>query len=221
MNERRILVLIIPFFIIGAISHAIPDLQAYMLVLTPYILLIFGAFCVYTLLREQDNFLLLWLLVVFLVSFSLESLGVATGLIFGHYTYGTVLGMHILGVPPIIGFNWALVILAASRFVQRISSNIKPVIVATLAASLCVLFDVILEPLAIRLGYWNWAPTIHTFQSVPLQNYAAWFVIAFLSSFFLVRRVKPGNSRFCEIYILIQTGFFLITRIMLALFTEF
>lgn len=218
MNERRLLALIVPFFLIGAISHAIPFLQAYMLLLTPYILFFFGVICVYSLVQEQGRFMIIWLITVFLVSFSLEALGTATGLVFGQYSYGTVLGTHILGVPPIIGFNWVLVIVASSRFVQRIAAFKHSLSVAAMAAVLCVLFDTILEPLAIYLEYWIWAPARYTFQSVPLQNYIAWFVIAFFSSLFLVRRTKPGHSRFCELYIVIQTGFFLITRILLALF---
>lgn len=218
--EKIVIGLSIPFFLIGAIGHGVPLLYPYMLILTPFILLFFGILCAYTLTAEQGWKFLIWLSAVFLTSFFLEVLGVSTGLIFGNYNYGSVLGMHVLGVPPIIGFNWVFVIAGFSRLVRR-SPFVNTAVPAALAAALlCVFFDIILEPLAVQLNYWSWDPVRFHVQGIPLQNYAAWFVIAFFSSLFLYRLPKPGSSRFCEFYVGIQTVFFILTRIILALFSN-
>ena len=41
-----------------------------------------------------------------MAGFLIEALGVNTGIIFGHYSYGKGLGLKIFNTPVIIGINW-------------------------------------------------------------------------------------------------------------------
>ena len=46
--------------------------------------------------------------IIFFIGMIAEILGVQYGLIFGNYEYGNNLGLKILGVPLLIGFNWVI-----------------------------------------------------------------------------------------------------------------
>jgi putative membrane protein len=125
--------------------------------------------------KQQINRLLLWLLVVFILSLLIENVGVHTGLIFGQYSYGDVLWPFVINVPAVIGFAWIntlipSMILGAVLTKNKILHNHS--IVALLTGSLMVIFDMVLEPAAMKLNFWNWVG-----DTVPLQNYMAWFVL--------------------------------------------
>lgn len=211
--DRWLLIIVGFFFLVGVGGHTHPSLRPLMLVLTPYLLLVFGCIALGMAIKDRGLSVLWWAIPTFLATFGLEVLGVSTGLVFGPYEYGDVLGKNILSVPPIIGFNWVLVVLGASTFARRLFKTSNGALPAVVAALICVLFDFIMEPLAIRLGYWRWFG-----PSIPVKNYMAWFLIAYAATLptWLIR--KPGTSIFLEGYILIQALFFLLTRIALVLF---
>ncbi len=211
--DRWLLIIVGFFFLVGVGGHTHPSLRPLMLVLTPYLLFVFGSIALGMAIKDRGVSVLWWAIPTFLATFGLEVLGVSTGLVFGPYEYGDVLGKNILSVPPIIGFNWVLVVLGASTFARRLFKTSNGALPAVVAALICVLFDFIMEPLAIRLGYWRWFG-----PSIPVKNYMAWFLIAYAVALptWLIR--KPGTSIFLEGYILIQALFFLLTRIALVLF---
>lgn len=102
-----------------------------------------------------------------------EIVGVKTGLIFGEYQYGTVLGPGLFGVPLMIGVNWFLLVyLTGGVFNNKISNDF---LAATAGALLMVLMDLNLEPVAVKLEFWEWEN-----QKIPLSNYLGWFAIAFV-----------------------------------------
>lgn len=118
-----------------------------------------------------------WAIVVVLFSFFAETVGVKTGLVFGSYTYGSTLWPQLLGVPLAIGFAWLLMMLCSMALMQRLPKigQASSVIQVITIAILMTFFDWMMEPAAIKLGYWSWHD-----GRVPLQNYAAWFVISWL-----------------------------------------
>ncbi|WP_304225540.1 carotenoid biosynthesis protein [Gracilinema caldarium] len=182
-----------------------------MLLLTPYLLLICGGVVFILALQEEGAGILVWATPTFLVTVTLEALGVATGAIFGAYRYGPVLGKHFFNVPPIIGFNWVLVVLGFSRLVwSRFRIRYAP-LGAFVTALLCVLFDFIMEPVAIGLNYWTW-----TGGSIPLKNYAAWFLISYIFALPTWYLKESFKAKTLQGYILIQAGFFILLRFGLA-----
>ncbi len=102
-----------------------------------------------------------------------EIAGVQTGLIFGDYQYGPVLGPKIWGTPLMIGVNWAMLVYCAGSTVNRLVTDLNIWIKAALGAILMTLLDVLIEPVAMELNFWNWEDNI-----IPLQNYIAWFFVA-------------------------------------------
>lgn len=111
-----------------------------------------------------------------------EIIGVQTGLIFGEYQYGEVLGPKLLGVPLVIGLNWfMLVYITGGIFFTMIFNDH---IAAVAGALLMVLMDMAMEPVAVQLGFWKWEH-----NHIPVSNYLGWFAVAFLLHL-LYRKLK-------------------------------
>jgi putative membrane protein len=172
-----------------------------MLSMTPFVLLFMGLFVLHPEFLDRNWRLLWWALGIYLVTFSLEALGVATGLVFGDYGYGDTLGLKAVGVPLVIGFNWVLVVLGALAITRRVVSG--PLPVALFAAALTTAFDFVMEPVAIAFDYWTWAGTVP-----PLHNYAAWFAISFFVALsFEHLKVTTRNGLYIH-YFAVQLVFF-------------
>ena len=163
------------FFIVGIAGHFSEKFYDAMLALTPYILFGMGIFVLIISGVFRSEHFVKWFIVTYLITLSLEVIGVKTGKIFGDYVYGDVLGFKILGVPLIIGFNWLFVLSGAISLSSMISNN--KIIVVFLTAIFSVVFDYLLEPVAMKLGYWQWSDGI-----IPFQNYVAWFLISLTAS---------------------------------------
>jgi putative membrane protein len=199
---------ILIFYTVGLIGHLFEATRPLMLAITPYFLLLFGLIPLAPVIRERSRGVILWAASTLLITFFLEALGTHTGLIFGPYTYGSTLGFKLFKVPVVIALNWLIVIVAALSLTRSIRS---PYLAALLVGATAALFDFVMEPVAISLDYWIW----HT-PEIPLQNYLAWFVIAFVSALvFRLCRLKV-EDRIPVIYIAVQFIFFLILRLVLV-----
>ncbi|MFP4362693.1 MAG: carotenoid biosynthesis protein [Spirochaetia bacterium] len=208
-KEGILLLLLSIFFFVGFLGHLLPWTQELMAMLTPWVIGTAGILCAVFAVKASGYPLVIWMIIASVVTYFLEVLGVKTGLVFGAYCYGPVLGVGALGVPYVIGFNWVLVILGASQLVEGVVKN--PIAGAVGAAVIAVVFDFILEPVAIHLNYWTWSS-----GHIPLQNYAAWFVIGFAVALGYYLTPKNGRSAVPGYYFVIQTGFFLLLRFYLG-----
>lgn len=135
---------------------------------------------------------------VMLIGYGVEVAGVKTGLLFGTYAYGDVLGWKILETPPLIGVNWLIVIWGAFSLSLTIGVT-QPYRWFTTAVFATAL-DLLIEPVAVYFEWWTWATA-----KPPLQNYVAWFIIAAALGFLferypLVRKPRLGVAAFiCQI----------------------
>jgi putative membrane protein len=208
VNSKNALNILYVIYGVGVIGHSIQPLRELMLTLTPFTLLITGGLVIYFLIKD-NNEIGKWLVVTYLITFSLEVIGVKTGYVFGNYHYGYVLGPKIFETPIIIGLNWILVILGALIIAKKFIKN-SPVTIIIVAPLLAVIFDYILEPVAVKLNYWNWDGGI-----IPFQNYLAWYVIAFLfSAYFVLLKIELKNKLAAN-YFMIQFMFFIILNLVL------
>ncbi len=208
MNQNKLIIVLYIIFFVGLIGHIIPDLYFLMLKLTPYTLLLTGTFVLYFTFKKAELTFLIWCLIIYVVTFTLEVIGIKTGIIFGNYIYGDTLGFKLFGVPLIIGFNWVLVILGAITLSEQIDKNIF--LRALLTGTLAVLFDLVLEPVAIKLNYWNW-----TSGMIPLSNYYSWFAISFIASLLYDSLKIRINERLPEAYFMIQLIFFVLLSVFI------
>ena len=199
--------------------------RAWFVSLTPVNLLLMSLLLVWTQEGRGGNFYR-FLLLAFVTGMIVEMTGVNTGLLFGDYTYGDVLGPGIAGVPLVIGMNWFVVMIAAASFYRRVWSRTGARLSPSAGrlysglpwsldlvgiSALAVLFDWIMEPAANLLGFWTWAGD----GGIPSFNYACWFVVSlFLVSAMRTLRVQASNSFAVNLFI-IQSVFFLLIRIFL------
>jgi putative membrane protein len=207
MNRRELglTIAMVVMFAVGFVGHSLPATLPWMLALTPWFLFVFGALAILPVLLERQASFYLWAAAVLLATFFLEAAGTATGGIFGPYTYGGTLGPKLLRVPVVIAFNWVLVILGALILAGQLARNRWAS--AFLGAGFAAGFDFLLEPSAMRLGYWSWTGVASP-AGIPVQNYAAWFLIALAAGLpFSLARV-PARSRVPVAYFLIQAVFF-------------
>jgi putative membrane protein len=149
------------------------------------------------------------MLAIGIVGWALECIGTNTGYIFGSYTYGNSLGPKFFGTPLSMVVNWMVSI-------YLVVMVLKPVIInswrlALAGASFMVLYDILLEPVAIRLFMWSWLS-----ETPPLQNYIAWFVISFPLVMLLNHHVKNAQNPLAIILFACQMGFFAVLNAMIG-----
>lgn len=192
---------------------------------TPYNLLLSFALLTWT--QENKNlYFYTFLAASCVIGFFVEVIGVNTGLLFGNYKYGTVLGIQWQQVPLLIGINWFIILyccgISTQTLLQKVihsvgGENVKPskimqaLSVMTDAATLAVLFDWLMEPVAVKLGFWQWLGD----GEIPLYNYLCWFLVSILLMLiFHVCRFSKAN-KFAVNLLLIQSMFFLLLRTFL------
>ncbi len=206
-----IAVLII-FHIIGLIGFSLESTRSLFQQLVPFNLLLaigllgyfhriwtrsFGIFC----------------LLIALAGFGVEVAGIQSGIIFGAYAYDTALGPKIWGTPPMIGINWLMLVYAAGISLQGL--RLPKWALAAAGASLLVLLDFIMEPVAIAFDFWHWMEA-----DIPLQNYIAWWAIAWLMlMYFLYLPIKKQNP-LAGVLLVIQFVFFGFLRMGLLAFSQ-
>lgn len=196
-------------FLLGLIGHSFEGSRGLMILLTPLVLLISSIVVCYPVLKNARPTTIIWCISSFILTFFAEVIGVKSGLIFGNYSYGEVLGFKILEVPLIIAINWMLVMLGSISLAKSCTKNIY--LIALLAGLFSVLFDIILEPVAIYLGYWAWSTV-----SPPLSNYYSWFVIVFLLTVFYGKLKADIYSTLPRFYLFVQAVFFLSLNVILV-----
>jgi len=130
-------------------------------------------------------------------------LGVQTGQIFGSYEYGPVLGWKVFDTPLMIGVNWAMLVYCAGVTVNHIAPMMNKIGKALLAAGMMTGLDFFIEPVAIHYNFWQWNE-----GAVPLQNYLAWFVIAFLLLLAFYQLMGRAKNKVGVILFILQFLFF-------------
>lgn len=131
----------------------------------------------------------------------LEVDGVRTGVIFGEYSYGDVLGPKLMGVPLILGLNWFFMVYCSTQIAYLFKLPVLPT--ALISGLIMTLYDLILEPNAVAMGYWTWHQ-----GSIPLQNYIAWFVAGTIFSLFYAYKSIRVHNMMAIFLFCIQIVFF-------------
>lgn len=170
--------------IVGFTGLSIPFTRDFFASLTPLFLI--TAFVV--LMYYHQNWSVWFVAAALFIAVSgylIEVFGVRTGIIFGNYQYGSILGVKWLDTPLIIGMNWLMLLYCVHSITYR--WKLFPVVAAFIGAGIMVIYDMILEPIATSLNMWNWDQDI-----IPLQNYLGWFMF----SFFILLLLNVFKFRF-------------------------
>ncbi len=134
-------------------------------------------------------------LLVFVLSYLVEAIGVNTGIPFGVYHYTDILFLHLPGdVPLAVMFAWILIVFGSYAWVRSDMRRLS-IGVALLGALLATLLDMAIEPVAAYVvHYWKWLPPGPiSYYGVPFANFVAWFLVTWalllLAGRFLGNRV--------------------------------
>ncbi len=118
------------------------------------------------------------------MSLLFESVGVATGLVYGPYHYTDKLGPLFLGlVPYLIPVAWFMMsypsFVIADRLIpagwrrwQRILA------VAAVGGVVMTAWDLVMDPIMVASGHWVWDVN-GAYHGIPLQNFSGWWLTVF------------------------------------------
>jgi uncharacterized membrane protein len=172
--------------------------------------------------REGWGRALRLLALAFIVSLLFESVGVATGWVYGPYHYTDKLGVKFLGlVPYLIPVAWFM--MSYPSFViadwlvpfgwkrwQRLLG------VAAVGGLVMTAWDLIMDPIMVAGGNWVW-DTKGAYFGIPLQNYWGWWLTIFttfaLYLWLFGKAAKPAQARFDRL----AMGSYLVTALGIIL----
>jgi putative membrane protein len=162
---------------------------------------------------------------IMISTFFIEAAGVRTGIIFGSYSYGKTLGPALWDTPVIIGLNWFVLIYCTNAVARLLWTHIAShgrvaeakmtrwIFIIISGSFLMVIYDLLLEPAAIRLDMWSWAGGV-----IPIRNFLAWLVISAVYQVIMkVTGEDKLNRRAMPLFV-VQLVFFAVIDLYYAFF---
>lgn len=212
------------FHSIGLVGLLFFD-KGFFLASTPFNLLLSFILLIWS--QDEKNIpFFVFLFICFAAGISVEIIGTNSGILFGDYSYGDVLGFKIKNVPLLIGINWFIIIYCSGisihtllmKIITRVAADnprstpvLKAVSVIVDGATLAVFFDWLMEPVAVKLGFWVWNGD----GTIPLFNYICWFIVSLLLLVIFHFAKFNKQNKFAVNLLLVQMMFFLLLRTFL------
>ena len=200
INKQNISIFIIWLFSISAIIGIYFGYINWFIPKTPLNLLLGTGLLFWNLPINSLRKIAVWV-IAFSVGMTIEIVGVQTGEIFGTYYYGENLGLKFMGVPFLIGVNWAVLSFITAAISSRLTKDFSRSIM--IGTSFMLGLDFLLEPLAGIFDFWHFEGGI-----VPIQNYVAWFVTSFFLQFLIRKTIYFDKPYFSTHLFLTQIIFF-------------
>ncbi len=190
INKYNIATFIALLFHVSGLIGMFTSKYSWFVANTPLNLLIMFGLIIWTQ-SEKNKAFFAFVFIAFITGMVTEIIGVNTGLLFGKYEYGKVLGPGIGRAPWLIGINWFTVTYCCGVAITHLHSfiesksaetdslltpRIKLISFIVDGAFLATFFDYVLEPVAVKLGYWTWLGD----TGIPYSNYLCWFLINLL-----------------------------------------
>lgn len=205
LSDKKLIEVVIWIFLVGAIGFATPATRDVFIFLTPFNLLFSILVLLYAINSDMRKRHWVGFFFVYSIGFVVELIGVNTGWPFGNYAYGAVLGIKFFETPLLIGINWLILVLATHLFLTKFIA--MRFLIPFIGASAMLVFDFVMEPVAIATNMWTWSGVI------PWENFVAWWFVALILHFILLplhfrRGAKVGLAIF-----LAQFVFFIVLNI--------
>jgi len=142
----------------------------------------------------------------------IETSAIITGFPYGHFGYSDLLGYRLLGYTPWTVFlAWTPLVLAAFAISKRLAVSGKLWAVRiVLVAVILVVFDLVLDPGAVKIGFWRYEGG-GVFYGVPVSNFLGWLFSgaiagAVLEIFTLIKKpLLPAPAQ------MISSAFFIVS----------
>jgi len=148
--------------------------------------------------REGWTRALRLLALVFAVSLLFESVGVATGLVYGPYHYTDKLGPLFLGlVPYLIPVAWFMMSYPSFVIADRLVPSgwkhwLRLLAVAAVGGLAMTAWDLVMDPVMVYNGHWVW-DVDGAYHGIPLQNFWGWWLTVFTT--YALYLLVAGKSR--------------------------
>jgi putative membrane protein len=202
-SEQFWIVLIGIFYAVGIVGISLDEFREVIVPLSSFHLFLTFVVLYFSRFGKRDLFIL-YTFLLFFVGLLVEIIGTKTGLLFGNYSYGDTLGAKLFGVPVIIGVNWATMVVCSSTIVYKLKFSIWKKVL--LAAFLMTGMDFLIEPVAMKLDYWQWEN-----DTIPLYNYVCWFFISMPMHYFYIKWELVENNKVPKaVYIMLLLFFIVI-----------
>ena len=149
--------------------------------------------------REGWERALRFLAIVFGISLLFESVGVATGLVYGPCHYTNKLGPLFLGlVPYLIPVAWFMMsypsFVIADRLVPSAWKNWQRVLgMAAVGGLAMTAWDTIMDPIMFSAGNWIWERG-GAYFGIPLQNFWGWWLTVFTTFAMYLWLFRKGSK---------------------------
>jgi uncharacterized membrane protein len=135
---------------------------------------------------------------VFGISLLFESVGVATGWVYGPYHYTQKLGPLFLGlVPYLIPVAWFMMSYPSFVIADRIvpadwKGGRRLLAVAAVGGLVMTAWDLVMDPVMVAGGHWVW-DVQGAYFGIPLQNFWGWWLTVFVT--YAAYLLIAGRSR--------------------------
>jgi putative membrane protein len=141
------------------------------------------------------------LVIIGVLGFAVEAVGTNTGLVFGNYTYGKSLGVKLFQTPLVMAINWMVLVYLVYDLLK--GWNINFILKSFVSSIILVVYDFVMEPVAIKLDMWNWET-----GNPPLHNYIGWFLVSLLFFIYIYRSKLKFDNPLSRTLFLLQCLFF-------------
>ena len=167
--------------------------------------------------QKIDKSLWLFFIACIFAGLFYEIIGINTGFLFGDYEYSSVMGHKIWGVPVLLGILWFTTMYCVGALTYQvcdwlklkynftISNKLEIHVLAIIASFTAVFLDLFLEPVAIKLNFWQWFP----YGEIPIYNYICWFFGSLILQYLFVNLNFNKRNKFAVYLFTIQLIFFI------------
>ena len=204
-REQIVIIILIILYCVGLFGILSPTWKDVILPLSSINLTLSFVAIIFTIEAPRGR-IIKFLFLAFLIGWLSEWVGVNTGYLFGVYHYDVNLGAKIFGVPLVIGLNWATLTVGASYWATRLSK--QRFLRIFIGALIMVLFDVIMEPVAIRNEYWTWDN-----HYIPIYNYVSWLFVSLLLQAIYFYWIKESMNKVVGVLFILMSLFFIILNL--------
>jgi bisanhydrobacterioruberin hydratase len=174
-TSTKLLITLAVIFVIVAYFVATQPLTPQLSSISSLSILLFAApsyIAIWKLLGTKSSTLLLTIMGVY--ALIIETSAIHTGFPYGNFIYNDILGGKLLGLTPwTVAFAYPPLVFIA--YYMTHSLEIRALYRLMLSVLLLVTIDLVLDPAAVALGFWQWAiPGFY--YGVPLVNFAGWIL---------------------------------------------
>lgn len=187
------LCLILLLIVLAFFTSAFPLEEKYQSVSSVFVIL-FALPCYYGLVKSvgrKQSVVLIAVMSIF--ALILENVAITTGIPYGQFEYGQLIGATIGKVPWTVGFAWTPILFGAVAIIQNRFSQTSWWKQIILIGVVMTLFDLVLDPGSVALSFWTWHQP-WGFYSVPWSNFGGWMVTSSIGAAIMLVVLKLWKS---------------------------